>query len=733
MRATTRTAAMISAGLGLALLATTGTVGWLRAGAAASARNDAVQATTARATEVSTSLAIMLRRDADLLLTLSREPSFGEWEDLPGSVRSKLAQRTGEAAGFRAEMRAAFADYARLFPQAFQTLQVVDTQAVRPIAQSSDGAWLTAETLPEGAGAGQIHWLSQTLALTPGEVFVSPPYRDGDGTAVISIATPLVGRGAKAIVLTTLPIARLQSAMIQASNANGDATALVDRRDGSVITSGSATVPVSPALGKQVNDKMAHSKGAVAFPVGARTVTGVPAGVAEASGFDLSWLAVVADGPLPVTGLSAALPPLMLLIGFVGLLFLLLALLLALRLRRRAAVQAAVVVAERDRFAQGMDQLTNALTRTSNGNLATRLNVELGDEAMTGLAASFDQTLGSLRELVAQAQTNSRQLNTAATELGASSRQQASSASQQSAVVTQTTATIAELAATAEQIAENSEAVVAVAEQTLAKTIEGRNAVEESVAAIESVNGQVAFIASACEGLGEKIIEIGEILAIIDELSDQTNLLALNAAIEAARAGEHGRGFAVVAAEIRRLAERSQESTVLIQSIITDISNRARQTVDASAQGSHAVQAVTDQARAAAASLERIAALVDTSTSAAREISSATRQQRSASEQVVQAMADVSSTAAQFAAGAKQSASSAQEIADLAVRTQMSISHFVTEADSTDSTDSADEAVAAGSGGADSGGGADGALHGADDLAGEWSEQESAQLVGAPD
>ncbi|GAB6108305.1 methyl-accepting chemotaxis protein [Fusibacter bizertensis] len=86
-------------------------------------------------------------------------------------------------------------------------------------------------------------------------------------------------------------------------------------------------------------------------------------------------------------------------------------------------------------------------------------------------------------------------------------------------------------------------------------------------------------VAESINKTEESSKSIGEASQLITSISEQTNLLALNASIEAARAGEHGRGFAVVAEEIRKLAEQSKASTLIIDEMVTRLSKDAQSAV----------------------------------------------------------------------------------------------------------------------------------------------------------
>jgi len=88
---------------------------------------------------------------------------------------------------------------------------------------------------------------------------------------------------------------------------------------------------------------------------------------------------------------------------------------------------------------------------------------------------------------------------------------------------------------------------------------------------LHEIENEAKSSCASVEQLKHVTQNISNFVNVINDISEQTNLLALNAAIEAARAGEQGRGFAVVADEVRSLAQKTNDTTKQIASMVGTI------------------------------------------------------------------------------------------------------------------------------------------------------------------
>jgi methyl-accepting chemotaxis protein len=207
----------------------------------------------------------------------------------------------------------------------------------------------------------------------------------------------------------------------------------------------------------------------------------------------------------------------------------------------------------------------------------------------------------------------------------------------QASSVSETSASIDQMVASIQRVADTAKVLLDISGRSRDEVTSGIGTMQKTTEGLNRINGAIGSSATIISSLGERVVNIGKIIEVIDDISEQTNLLALNAAIEAARAGEHGLGFAVVADEVRKLAEKSATSTKEISELIGNIQNEARKAVDNMEKSTIIVNEGLDLGNDLSLALRKISNVVTEVYKFAQEIGAATNEQSHGSTQIAQA------------------------------------------------------------------------------------------------
>ena len=299
------------------------------------------------------------------------------------------------------------------------------------------------------------------------------------------------------------------------------------------------------------------------------------------------------------------------------------------------------------------------------------LNREAGDTAL-----ALNGLLEALRQTLSEVLRNVEQVNAAVLSLSRSSAQVASRSAEQSASAAGMASAMEESTANLSEIVSNARHLDDSARESGNFSRQGASIIHEAGSEMDAIADTVRDGAASIEALGQQSHGISAIVQVIKEISDQTNLLALNAAIEAARAGEAGRGFAVVADEVRKLAERTGQSTQQITGMISTIQSSSGQAVSVMDDTVRRVGSGVELAGRAGEAITRISTSTDHLVKGVEDISDALEQQNLAYQDIARHVERIAQMTEENSHAAGEAAGAAQALEDLSCAMQQAVARF---------------------------------------------------------
>ncbi len=328
----------------------------------------------------------------------------------------------------------------------------------------------------------------------------------------------------------------------------------------------------------------------------------------------------------------------------------------------------------REELQRNIAVFLETVTQVAQGDLRQRGDVT--PDVLGNVVDAVNLMVEEIGALLADVRHAALRVASSANDMMGATDQMASGAEKQAREATTVSREVETMSRSVQLVASNAASAANAAGQTLDAATRGETAVRDSLAGMQRIRNEVQVISKRIKSLGDRSLEISEIVNTIEEISSHTNLLALNAAIEAAGAGESGVRFAVVADEIRKLAERAAKATKDIAARIRAVQAETQEAVVAMEEGTREVEAGYKVTVRAEESLKSIAGISKTSSELAQEISASSQQQVRGADGVVRAMRSIAEVAVHTEQAVLQTRRTVDDLVKLADELTRSLSRF---------------------------------------------------------